>query len=120
MRQAAIALFLALASPAGAAVGLLESDAGHAVLEVVPEPAEVRTVGTSERDYVTIEIPGFGWLDETGRPEARVEVPCTGKADARCENNGRHQARASRRTKRLQHGILLRSRVPRRPLVTCF
>ena len=74
MRQtaAAIVLLLAIASSAGAEITLLESDTGRAVFEIVPGEAEVSTVAAAEREYVTLRIPGFGHLDETGRPEIPV------------------------------------------------
>jgi hypothetical protein len=74
MRHAAwmIALSVLPAIPVGAEVKLLESDAQHVVIEMEPPSADIRTVSTSEREYVALSIPGFGFADQVGRPEVPV------------------------------------------------
>ncbi len=50
------------------------------ILEVVPPAPSVERVVTSEREYVRLNVPGYGLRDEVGRPEVpvssfRVAVP---------------------------------------------
>jgi hypothetical protein len=61
-------------------VRVLESDAAHVLLEVVPGESKTEEVPGPARTYVRVTMPGMGLVDELGRPEVpvgsvRVGVP---------------------------------------------
>lgn len=69
-----------LAMTAFASERVLESDERHVVFEIVPPPAELERVATSEREYVRFHLPGMGMSDEPGKPEVpmggvRIALP---------------------------------------------
>ncbi len=68
------------ASAAGARVTVIESDARHVVVEIVPPSAKSTAVVTSTGSYVRLRIDGFGEWGELGAPEipttsTRVALP---------------------------------------------